>query len=283
MGNMEKLIVSALGLLSQEHVLIVSGEGHHELSLSERGPYPVVQVMARGQHKARGAVEGCVLEEMVKQGLVEKVRAGYRINGAGRSCYQRTVSGADPYQLQHQDRGVVNVHRNGRTRSVVVNNSESPLAWLRKRRGKGGRSLINDEQFNAGERLREDFWFAQMAPRVTANWSAPSGGKAQRRGPLSGSDMSDNVIAAKERVRSALDGVGPEFASVLVDVCCHMHGLKALEKTNGWPQRSGKIVLVLALNSLARHYGMTGSASTRKSGFECWSATDARPNLDEWR
>ena len=33
--------------------------------------------------------------------------------------------------------------------------------------------MISQAQFDAGERLRADFWFAQMTPRTTTNWSSP--------------------------------------------------------------------------------------------------------------
>ena len=178
---------------------------------------------------------------------------------------RRCANRSEPFQAQHQDRKFVNVQNDGRTQTVLVNDAESPLAWLVKRRGKNGKALINAAQFDAGERLREDFWFAQMSPRVTASWSVSAPQGSRRRGAASGSDMTDHVIAAKARVDAALRSVGPELAGVLIDVCCHMNGLEATEKSNGWPQRSGKIVLVLALSSLARHYGMSGGGGI--SGF----------------
>ena len=49
---------------------------------------------------------------------------------------------------------------------------EGPLAWLRRRKDKDGQRLITEPQFAAGERLAADFQRAQLAPRVTANWSA---------------------------------------------------------------------------------------------------------------
>jgi len=61
--------------------------------------------------------------------------------------------------------------RAGRRARAVARQEESPLAWLRKRRDRGGEPMITQSQFDAGERLRADFWFAQMTPRVTMNWS----------------------------------------------------------------------------------------------------------------
>jgi len=38
--------------------------------------------------------------------------------------------------------------------SVTVDESESPLAWLARRRGRNGRALLDPHQLQAGERLR---------------------------------------------------------------------------------------------------------------------------------
>ncbi|AGK58112.1 DNA replication initiation ATPase [Hyphomicrobium denitrificans 1NES1] len=162
---------------------------------------------------------------------------------------------------------------------------ESPLAWLARRKDKGGRPMLSDEEVDAGERLRADFWFAQMTPRVTANWSlllgAGGGGKSA---PDHGPDMRDSIIAARERVRRALSSVGPDLAGVLIDVCCHLKGLEASEKASGWPQRSGKIILQIALRQLARHYGLLreerplGAMPVR---VRHWGTSDYRPAIEQ--
>lgn len=70
--------------------------------------------------------------------------------------------------------------------------SESPLAWLARRKDKDGRPMLSDAEFDAGEKLRADFWFAQMTPRVTANWSMLlSAGCGQRGAPDLGPDVRD--------------------------------------------------------------------------------------------
>jgi hypothetical protein len=161
---------------------------------------------------------------------------------------------------------------------------ESPIGWLYRRRDKDGQPLISRAEFEAGERLRADFCFAQMMPRVTSSWAAPTGSPSGRRGaPGSGSDLQDNVIAAGERVRRALAAVGPELSGVLIDVCCHLKGLEVKERQAGWPQRSGKIVLRIALKSLARHYGLIREADAdhaRGARVRHWGAEGYRPNID---
>ncbi len=164
------------------------------------------------------------------------------------------------------------------------NPAESPLAWLARRRDKDGNALISEEQLHAGERLARDFWFAQMTPRVTADWSAPAGTRSGRRAaPGAGVELQDGVVAAAERVRRALSAVGPELSGILIDVCCHARGIEETERQANWPQRSGKVVLQLALTRLARHYGLVrggGAEGARGGRFSHWGTADFRPGID---
>ncbi len=164
----------------------------------------------------------------------------------------------------------------------AINDAESPLSWLRRRRDKDGKPLISEEQYTAGERLRADFWFAQMTPKVTSTWDATYSSRRQRRAaPGAGIELQDHIVAARERVRMALKAVGPELSGILIDVCCHLKGLEEAEKAAGWPQRSGKVVLQLALTRLARHYGMLPSdESSRPARIRHWGTPDYRPTID---
>lgn len=131
--------------------------------------------------------------------------------------------------------------------------SESPLIWLARRRGTDGRALIESHQLQAGERLRADFTHAQMMPRTTANWHAPVAGRGRDGG--TSRPVTERVIAARQRLRHAMNAVGPEFSGLLIDVCCFLKKLDAVERERQWPARSAKVVLQLALERLARHYG----------------------------
>lgn len=161
-------------------------------------------------------------------------------------------------------------HGRGR---VTVDEAESPLAWLARRRGRDGRALIEPHQLQAGERLRAEFTRAQMMPRTTSNWASPI--STGRRGERAGT-FTEAVLAARQRVRNALDGVGPEFADVLLDVCCFLKGLEGVERERAWPARSAKVVLQLALDRLARHYGYAQAARGRHhAAIRTWLAEDA--------
>jgi hypothetical protein len=160
-----------------------------------------------------------------------------------------------------------------------VNPAESPLAWLRRRKDKAGEPLISAMEFDAGERLRADFTYAAMGPRVTVNWSAIGGGSGGSASGL-GVDIRDSVSDAQQRVRRALAAVGPISSGVLIDVCGHLKGLEDVERTRGWPPRSGKVGLQIALFELARHYGLPGSDKAPNSlHIRHWGAGDYKPSV----
>jgi hypothetical protein len=162
----------------------------------------------------------------------------------------------------------------GRAR-VLVDEAESPLTWLARRKGRNGTALIDAVQLQAGERLRADFTRGQLMPRTTSNWGA-----AVASGPRgSGGDaahMTDMIVAARQRVQHALEAVGPEFSGLLLDVCCFLKGLEDVERERRWPARSAKVVLQLALDCLARHYGYRALArGAAQTPLRTWLADDA--------
>lgn len=162
--------------------------------------------------------------------------------------------------------------------------AESPLGWLRRRKGPDGKPLLSDAQFAAGERLRADFHFAQLTPRVTMSWSAAAVPGARPSNPAGGGvDQTDRAMAARERVNRSLHAVGPELSGILVDVCCHLKGLEDVEDVRGWAKRSAKVVLDLALNALARHYGYLATpAPDRQRHIRHWGSDDFKPTAEQW-
>jgi hypothetical protein len=156
--------------------------------------------------------------------------------------------------------------------TAVVDDGESPLVWLARRQGRDGRALIEPHQLQAGERLRCDFTLAHLMPRVTSNWDRPLASTGFN--PDAGA--TDAAIAARQRVHRALNAVGPEFAGLLLDVCCFLKGLEDIERMRRWPSRSAKVVLQLALAHLARHYGYGPHAKgAARPVMRTWLADDA--------
>lgn len=208
------------------------------------------------------------------------------LSEVGRARLRRSGDTGDAFREQHQLRTIGDRDVNGVRRPVLVNDAESPLGWLKSRKDRNGRPLITSHQYDAGERLRADYWFAHLTSRVTSSWSAlASSAHSRRAAPSNAAAFRDEVIAAKERVMRALMAVGPEVSGVLVDVCCELKGLEDAEKENGWPQRAGKVVLQIALTRLARHYGLISDDQPRltRRDLRHWGSEDYRPTLDAWR
>lgn len=233
--------------------------------------------------KRKKPLEERLLARLVSAGFAEApTGAAPRLTGEGRLVLRRGLAGKG---LGASERRPVEsatvVDETGDARIVQVNAAESPLGWLRRRRGRDGKPLVDAAEFAAGERLRADFTRSQMMPRVTANWSAAIA-QGRRDGAGGISDLTDAALAARMRVEKALDAVGQELAGVLLDFCCFLKGIEEIERERLWPPRSAKLVLKIALGSLARHYGLSRTASGpgRSAGIRHWGTEDYRPTLD---
>jgi Domain of unknown function (DUF6456) len=179
----------------------------------------------------------------------------------------------DPLRAQHMELGRRQIRDETGFCHVTVNDAESPLVWLARRTGRDGRALIEPMQLLAGERLRAEFTRAHLMPRITSNWGASIATGPRGASPETFTDV---VIGARQRVRAALDAVGPEFSGLLVDVCCFLKRIEEVERERRWPPRSAKVVLQLGLDRLARHYGLDGRArGGGKAAVRTWLADDA--------
>lgn len=127
--------------------------------------------------------------------------------------------------------------------------TDSPLIGLARRRDRDGKLFLSRVLLAAGERLREDYELCQMDPECQRDWSTVFWEEAGV-GPK-GAGAS---VAAYGRVESALRELGPGLGEVALRCCCLLEGLEVTEHRLGWAARSGKIVLRIALQRLARHY-----------------------------
>jgi hypothetical protein len=205
----------------------------------------------------------------------EAAEAGSRalcLTEAGRAHLRR--SGAPERETaflhQHRDTQGANVETGAGTARVRVDREESPLEWLRRRKGRDGQPLIDEASFQAGERLRTDITLAGLLPGVVARWDA----LPRAPGPVAPSDATDRMVAARQRLRHAFDAVGADFADLLTDLCGFLKGLETIERERHWPPRSAKVVVRLALARLAQHYGIQAEARgpSASRGIQAWQA-----------
>jgi len=216
--------------------------------------------------------EADLMMDMIKLGWIGQTtgetNAAVSLTEDGRTYLARLQAGS---AFADQHRQLTDVAEIGR---VQRNHAESPLNRLAHARG--GRVFIDKTQLAAGERLRADFEHAQLRQRVTASWDQSH--VAQRGvSPPKSSEPTDRALDARARFHAALDAVGPEFAGVLVDVCCFLKGLEQVESERGWPRRSAKVLLGAALQALDRHYNPP--PEPRRVRQRHWGSDDYRPDL----
>jgi Domain of unknown function (DUF6456) len=229
---------------------------------------------ARGRRKSDAdaparPVHGDLVRYAAERGWLSDDAGSFRLNEAGALALRRglepgpTRAPVEPMPtLPHANHGGLN-----------------PIARLRQRRDAHGRALVSGVQSDAADRLARDFNSGHMQPRVTSNWTrlALGSGGERNTGSTGGRDVADAVSAAQERVRRALSDAGPEFADLLMDICCLEQGLETVERQRGWPHRSAKIILGLALDKLSRHYGLVAVGPARSQATTHWGAEGYRP------
>lgn len=240
--NMEKAVVLREVVPGkQNRIAVVDSDIAHAFALKEwiacdrAGKIACYAITPSG----RGALKRLLLEDRERR----EPRGGF-------------AEAQSPFQGQHRffaERSVMAEDGSGERR-LRFNLAESPLLVLGRKRDKDGVAYLTPELVAAGERLREDFELAGMGPRVTQNWErfltagASRGTFGQREG--------EGAPDARTRVAKAMEALGPGLSDIVFRICCFLEGLETAEKRLGWSARSGKVVLKIALERLAAHYGI---------------------------
>jgi hypothetical protein len=245
----------------------------------------VLREVVPGKQNRIAVVDRDVAHAFALQEWIGCERAGkiavYTITAVGRAALKRLLTEErlarepqvgfaetqSPFADQHRlyaERRVMADDGSGE-QNLRFNLAESPLTVLGRKRDKDGTAYLTADLIEAGERLREDFELAQMGPRTTQNWdrfltgAGTTGAVGGGRGPAEGPGD------ARVRVAKALEALGPGLSDIVFRVCCFLEGLETAEKRLGWSARSGKVVLKIALERLARHYGIA-SVLERRAG-----------------
>lgn len=153
----------------------------------------------------------------------------------------------------HPDMILPNTAAGDAVRTVTVNLAESPLGWLYARK------RISRAQLEAGARLQRDFQLSGLAPRVTMQWDSASPPPRHARGPAHREDSMPARMDARRRFDAAMAQLGPGLADVSWRVICAGDTVVEAERAFGWPGRSGRVVLTLALDRLVSFYGTSGA------------------------
>lgn len=128
---------------------------------------------------------------------------------------------------------------------------ESPVALLARRRGVDGDVFLPTELLVTAERVQEDYELARLNQTDFFSLDdvqrARAIGVAQRR--------------SLQRLQGALAHWGPDLGAIVLRCCCQLQGLAQTEKELGWPARSGKLVLRIALERLRDYHEQMGEAA----------------------
>ncbi len=186
------------------------------------------------------ALEGWIATEHPDLRIVR-----YSLTAAGRAKLAELLQDA-----AEEDDDLEDLQSSGHqpTRKAIA---ESPLMLLGRRKERDGNPFLGPEHMAAGERLREDFEIACLSHVVPAVW----------QGFMAIPDAQTATDQAAHRVYVALQLLGPGLADVAYRTCCQLQGLEKSEAAMGWSARSGKVVLRIALQRLARHYQDTATTS----------------------
>lgn len=234
-----------------------------------------VLAVAEGMDKAvvlrgDGGADKLVVDRPVAQALALKEWIAcaapgrisrYQITPAGRAAFGQMLADAEN-RARRQAEGFAEAQAQfaakgrdkrapRRMRRSRYSLGDSPLLSLARRKDKDGEPFLPAPLVRAGERLREDFELAQIGGHVTQNWDhfLTQGCGQGARGTTGGGSS-----AARDRVKQALQALGPGLSDVALRCCCYLEGLEAAERKLGWPARSAKIVLRIALEQLEDYY-----------------------------
>jgi hypothetical protein len=231
----------------------------------------VVRDGPKGTSHRKAIVDRAIAQAMALNDWISCQKPGrisrYNITAAGRAALgeilaqtENAAQGFSEAQVGSDPEGNSSAPRPPRRMRFATH--ESPLAVLARRRDKQGQPFLSSDLVSAGERLREDFEIAQMGAKTTQNWdrfltAGVTGGAAGNIG-RSGD--------AQKRLDAAFAALGEGLADVALRCCCFMEGMELAEKRLGWPARSGKVVLRIALIRLREHYDMARSKKSELIG-----------------
>jgi len=219
----------------------------------------------------RDVAEALALKEFIAGTVAGRI-ARYTITPQGRGEVRRLMAETESRRAaarsQADDTDMIDAGeaflsadtgRRSRKRSA---GAESPLSVLaRRKRGAGG-AWLTPELVAAGMRFRETWEIAQLGGELTRDWNKLVAGRVSAGGRHANAagKGATRRLEAEEGLSAAIRALGPDMAETVIMAVCQEQGMEDIENRLEYPARSGKIVLRIALNTLARHYAETGSA-----------------------
>jgi hypothetical protein len=277
-SGFEREAASLLTLLSRGGAVLAAAEGMEMAVVVREGAEADRQKVAVSRPLA-GALALCGWINCARQGRISR----YAITAAGRTALGRIVADQDSRARCQLAGGFAEAQTPfhapevapaspptvpacaGSGRRARYTTSETPLEMLARLADKDGQPYLTPGMVRAGRRLREDFELAQISGHLVQEALYFNGGSKGNSNPMRSSSQQAGAEARK-RMSEALQSLGMGLSDIALRCCCHLEGLETAERNLGWPARSGKVVLRIALQHLAEFYGEDSAATAEMIG-----------------
>ncbi|MBQ4823013.1 MULTISPECIES: DUF6456 domain-containing protein [unclassified Leisingera] len=265
-AGFEQEAASVLTLLSRGGAVLAAAEGMEMAVVVREGTEADGQKVAVSRPLA-GALALTGWISCARRGRISR----YAITPSGRSALNRIIADQENRARARLEGGFAEAQtpflapedsdKSSYGRKPRYGGSETPLEMLARLSDKDGNSFLTPGMISAGKRLREDFELAQISSHLMQEKLYFAKGSQELR-----SSSQEAGAAARKRMTEALQTLGMGLSDIALRCCCHLEGLETAERNLGWPARSGKVVLRIALQHLADYYGETSAQEAELIG-----------------
>lgn len=265
-AGFEREAASVLTLLSRGGAVLAAAEGMEMAVVVRESEHSDGQKVAVSRPLA-GALALTGWISCSRRGRISR----YAITPAGRNALKGIIADQENRARARLEGGFAEAQapfqapggagKSGYGRKPRYGTSETPLEMLARLSDKDGKPFLSPGMVSAGKRLREDFELAQISSHLTQEKLYFTPGSQALR-----SNSHEAGAAAQQRMTEALQKLGAGLGDIALRCCCHLEGLETAERSLGWPARSGKVVLRIALQHLADYYGETSAQAAELIG-----------------
>jgi hypothetical protein len=181
----------------------------------------------------------------------------YELTPAGQARLQRESASPDEaFLAQHRqigDRHVIDA--SGAIRPVRGCDPHHGLKRLATIRDNDGRCWFSAAELQAAEQLRADWLSGEVGALRGSDWTAAPQSRGARGPGNAAESAMIRSCEARARASAALASLAPPLRRAVEIVCLQDAGFETLERSQGWPARSGKLALKMALAQLSQRRG----------------------------
>lgn len=214
-------------------------------------------VFAKGDRRRRPVARLTAAQVRALESAGVIVAAGapdcFVLSPAGIARAARTAAApAEAYLAQHRpivSRTVMDA--DGVARSARGHEPDDTVRKLSAMRDTSGAPYFSADELAAATRLRADWERGQVGLVKGSDFAAPPKGETARGAGNAAEHLAGARCDARRRLAEALESLAAPLRRVVEAACLFEQGLAAVERTQSWPPRSGKLALKLALAQLA--------------------------------